>query len=554
MLKTHDYIQFELRDEKNQVIKEFSGSKYTNSCLSNDIVIWDDKNNKLQLIKRAKYPDLVGLIDLQDKTIYGFTSNKSPIYIFYPFDPSFPPFKVGCAEKDRSKNRIAIIRFLEWQPQSKLPRGSIQRILGPAGDFTVETQALIHLASPFYSNKIQLNIPDKSEESDKSDKTVKRQIIDHTWYTVNIDPPNCKDIDDVISLKQINDDLWHLVISIADVDELIQSNTINDDYAQTTTQTIYLNGNAARPMLPYQFSEGYCSLIPNQEKSAVSLFCKWIPSLSKLIIGDFQQTQLINKQSFTYESIYTCTQDEFPTDILRNIITAINLHAVSDSHKWIEELMILYNKEAAKIIQKKGYGILRAHNGYKRDILQQLHTNLSTNPELNTIVQKIALNSANYIPIQPNTNMNETQVTKEKYTHFMMSNELYCHATSPIRRYCDLFNQRILKGSIIPTNIEEITEHLNERTKIIKKVDRDILLLQQLQLEKPLQSGIPLWKNEKGYWKIWVSEWNRIITYKPGLSMTEEKPCIIEGSEVNFLIYFNPNRPNWKERLVIEII
>ena len=550
VLKTSDYINFQIKDNKNITIKEFTGSKYTNTSLLNDFVEWNDTTNKLHLIKRAKYPDLVGLIDLQDKTIYGFTSNKSPIYIFYPFDQRFPPFKVGCAEKDQSKNRIAIIRFLEWPSESKLPRGSIQRILGQTGDFTIEIQALLHHASPLYSNKIQLNIP-----SPIVSESIEQIQIDNTWKTINIDPPNCKDIDDVISLKQISDDLWHFAISIADVDNSIKYNTINDDYAQTTTQTVYLNGSAVIPMLPYQFSEGICSLIPSQERYAVSLFCSWIPSSNTLIIKDFKQTQIINQASFTYETIYNCTQDEFPTDILKSIIESINPSASEDSHKWIEELMILYNKEAAKIIIQKKFGILRAQSGYKKDIFNTLSTTLKDIPDLQNVISHISINAAKYIGITEIDNEIDKEI--DKYTHFMMSNELYCHATSPIRRYCDLFNQRILKGINIDAPIEKIAEHLNERNQIIKKVDRDIFLLKQLELKRIIHTGIPLWKNEKGYWKIWVPEWNRLVTYKPGLSFykeDEEEIPIIQGIEVNFRIYFNPNRPNWKERLIIDII
>jgi exoribonuclease R len=543
-LQTNDYINFKLIDQNDgKEALQFTGSKNAPMCLLDDTVDWNKETNKIQLIKRAKYPDLVGLINLQDTTIHGFTSNNSPIYIFYPFDQRYPPFKVGCSEKDRSKNRLAIIRFLEWNVNSTLPRGSIQRILGPAGDFTVETQSLLYLASPYYSNKINLHIPTTKTEVD--------YLIDYTWKTINIDPPDCKDIDDVISLKQISDDLWHFAISIADVDNAIQINTINNDYALTTTQTIYLNGTAVRPMLPYQFSEGICSLIPGQERYTVSLFCSWIPSSNTLIIKDFKQTKIINQKSFTYESIYSCTPDEFPTDILKSIITKINPSAVNDSHKWIEELMILYNKEAAKILVNRHFGILRAQSGYKKDIFNTLSTTLKDIPDVQNVISHISINAAKYIGIT------EDEKDIDNYKHFMISNELYCHATSPIRRYCDLFNQRILKNNYNQINAELIANYLNERNKVIKKVDRDIFLLKQLESQKIIHTGIPLWKNDKGFWKIWVPDWNRLVTYKPGLSFhkeDEEEITIIQGIEINFRIYYNPNRPNWKERLLIDII
>jgi ribonuclease R len=68
--------------------------------------------------------------------------------------------------------------------------------------------------------------------------------------TINIDPPGCKDIDDVITMKQIKEGLWNFAITIADVAEWVSINSDLDLEARKKGQTLYQNGTAVLPMFP----------------------------------------------------------------------------------------------------------------------------------------------------------------------------------------------------------------------------------------------------------------------------------------------------------------
>ena len=565
-LDTEDFINFKILSDTGECLKEFQGASYANNCLHTDRVEWSDILKRLILIERSIHTQLVGLLDLKDKTIYGFTSNKSPIYMFYPFDQRYPPFRVGCSEKDKTRNRIAIVNLLEWTSNSKFPRGSLQRIIGPAGDPTVEIQGLLSHGSPSWSAKADLDIPlgatefcdEQTEYTDliKASDCIKypnRKIFGPEWKTINIDPPGCKDIDDVISMWQHPYGDWLLAISIADVDEYIPDETLNNLYACSTSQTIYVDGQAVRPMLPAQFSEGLCSLLPDKKSKTVSLICKW--DGSQLTISGFRPSQLTNNHSFTYESVMEPEAAEhFPISVLKDIVKYLGGEdAVSDSHKWIEELMVLYNKEAAKVLIAASNGIIRAHSQPSQEKLSAAAAVVG--PE---VAAKIATAAAKYFPAAA-----VTAADSDSLKHWSLGNDFYCHATSPIRRYADLINQRILKGQMSQlqreNNMTAISKYLNERQKVIKQVDRDIFFIKQLREEGTMQKGILLWKTDKGSWKLWVPAWERIITYRPGLCyeglLTDEpKAELKEGLEVDFTIYFDPNRPNWKQRLIVQLL
>jgi len=70
--------------------------------------------------------------------------------------------------------------------------------------------------------------------------------------------------------------------------------------------------------------------------------------------------------------------------------------------------------------------------------------------------------------------------------HFALSSHYYCHFTSPIRRYPDLVNHRTLRETFrggrnkkqrlerLRDNLEEISEHCNERELVAEEAEREV--------------------------------------------------------------------------------
>ena len=102
MLSTKDYNKFEILD--TDFI--FEGAKLANKCLPGDLVEWDVERNKCKLISRAIHPSIIGTLELTNKCKYGLTNRQLPMYLFTPYDTSYPYFIVGSSEKDISRNII----------------------------------------------------------------------------------------------------------------------------------------------------------------------------------------------------------------------------------------------------------------------------------------------------------------------------------------------------------------------------------------------------------------------------------------------------------------
>ena len=147
ILQTKNYDDFIILSDTGEKLIEFKGAKFANKCLPGDHVNWDGLKCNLEL--RDEHPLIVGTIELTNKSKYGLTSRKIPMYLFTPYDKKYPHFIVGCSEKDIKRNRIGLIKCDIWSEKSTFPRGLIQQIFGISGDYEAEKQALIYQASPW---------------------------------------------------------------------------------------------------------------------------------------------------------------------------------------------------------------------------------------------------------------------------------------------------------------------------------------------------------------------------------------------------------------------
>ncbi len=244
MLRTKRYVHFEIVDAAGNCLAEFDGAKLANKCLPGDSVKPVESGEGCELVQRREHPPLVGILEFTNTMKFGYTSRGIPIYRFIPHDISYPSFLVGSKEK-YSENYLAIVRFEEWGVTS-FPKGALQELLGPCGVESLELEALALQYSPWEWTRKRLpqNLQMPTLDS--------RRCIQAT--TINIDPPGCRDIDDVLSLWENTDSTWTLAISIADVAELLRLNP-ELHFAGRIGQTFYQEARAVRPMFETGITE-----------------------------------------------------------------------------------------------------------------------------------------------------------------------------------------------------------------------------------------------------------------------------------------------------------
>jgi DIS3-like exonuclease 2 len=86
-----------------------------------------------------------------------------------------------------------------------------------------------------------------------------------------IDPVTAKDLDDALSIEKINDTIYEIGVHIADVSYFVQQGTELDKEAQLRCTSVYFV-HKVYPMLPRLLCERLCSLNPNVDRLAYSIF------------------------------------------------------------------------------------------------------------------------------------------------------------------------------------------------------------------------------------------------------------------------------------------
>jgi exoribonuclease R len=527
ILKTKDYCNFEIQSPSGNIVCSFQGALKAGKAFHGDWVSWNSEKECCSLIKREKQYPLVGILELASKTKYGITSRGSPIYLFVPFRKEFPSFVVGCSERDTTANRLAVVDFEYWDT-TNLPRGVLRIILGVCGDLESEKRALLLTYNPYPLPKCRLlDIqPIKVESREKCPP-----------MTFNIDPLGCKDIDDVLSID-VKENLVEVWITIADVAECIHPYSDLDASASLQAFTAYENGFAARPMLPTLFSEDKCSLIPGCERPGVSMVLQFKPNDLKTVCRlEWKITQVLNAKQYDYDTFCeNAVKDGIPVHILSSVASGILGYDTEDPHKWVEAFMLKYNMEAAKLLVTANRGVLRKHSAPDFQNLEFYKSLSNTELDLTFLAQR----AASYCT----TNDSETK-------HYGLETDIYCHATSPLRRYADLLNQRVIKDYLLKTQTHLSPDilWLNARQKELKRYERDSFFLSHLSFyKKGKVTGIVLKKLETKV-KLWILEWKRVITWKPSSVMDELK----EANTVNLSYFANPSGRCWKEKIVFRL-
>lgn len=504
-VRTKDYRQFSLYAD-DKLVKDGLTSADIPRVLPGDKVDADGK-----VIERKKHAMLVGLLDLRSKYKMDFSSRGVPLYPFYPHDPSYPSFMVGCSKRDVSKNLLVLIEVNDWQPGRAMPRGNLVRVLGPAGDLTAEKEALYWQYSPLATFP-GLDLSDYGNE----DTSPKRHDY-RDEPTFSIDPPACKDVDDAISIDKTAYGSYCICISIADVAEAIPEDSELDTLARRIGTTLYQEGRQPRHMLPEKLSENVCSLKLNETRRVVSLSFIWNPGKEARSFS-WSENLIKVKRKLTYEEAESMPE----AHLLRQLTNDLKLPVSgTDSHAWVEALMLLYNIQAAKLLEPRTGGCFRKHDPA----------------------------SERWAAIHPDLRMlgfAAAQYAAKAEPHWGLGQASYCHATSPIRRYADLWNQRrlkeIIRGMCVRVIPPGLVASLNDSQKRAKQHDRDLCFLQVLSnREEPVTVDAIVIDDIR----VYVPAWKRIVKFASAL-----RP----GQTVTLSVHLNPQERSWKRRMVMQIL
>lgn len=491
---------------------------------------------------------LAGTLELTSKVRYGISSRGVPSFRFIPYDKRYGPCAVGYSGRDLSSNLHAIVELAE------------QKGAGPAALELPRAHLIESLGKPTAATELRVLCQTYAADSLKSLRKFPLLLLSDppisihqvfSAYTFHIDPPGCKDVDDAFSFEPLGQGRWRITIHIADVAHYVPEGCMIDLDAKARATSFYTGqGEAICPMLPPELSEGKASLKGCKRGKTVALQMIWdgCASATDFAWKEFElcPERTEKKTTFTYEEAQEASQEALKEGheeirTLQQMTVACFGADPDDSHTWVEKMMILYNTKAAEVLDSVKKGILRRHGGAGAGAGAPRSAAISENllekyPDL----RLLAFESAKFC-----------SVDAEDRKHIGLGAAVYCYASSPLRRYCDLVNQRVLKEFITTdsetspfTQNEEIIEHLNRRQKQAKAFSRDLFFSTEL-MKQTEQKGIVLGKFDDSL-HIYIPAWKRIIKVR---NLGEWK----EDDEVLVKWFIDLGKARWKERVVFRL-
>lgn len=482
--------------------------------LPGDVV--DPETNAI--IKRNPHREIVGIVDFLNRTGMGFSNRNIPLYLFHPLDPKYPPMIVGSKNK-YTTNKIATVAIEHWT--DKWPRAGIVSMLGDVGDSAIERKALLLRAS----------MPKLPATVDIVPNTSEHECV--VWDTVfNIDPDGCEDVDDVICWRKTENG-YEVAIAIADVSAWVVEGSELNTMAIHAGQTLYNDGVVVAPMLPTILSADFASLRSNGVSRPVLAFC-FVVECGYVVSRTWRQLMVTVHCAYTYDSVLL---DDTVCLILPRLLTALSGSPVGeDPHHWIEVAMIAYNTAAASVLRLTGAGLLRAHGGRANNEWSALATTTGCSD-----LAFLGASAGSYVPGD-----------SLECAHAGLGLDVYCHASSPLRRYADLVNQRWLRhllfgaGRPFMAFADSVARHLNERGSAAKAYERDMWFLAHLRTDTiTTVTGFVLSIADDSV-AVYVPDWRRKIR---GLA-TE---TVAIGDRVTIRAYTDLKRCSWSNRIVCSI-
>ena len=286
---------------------------------------------------------------------------------------------------------------------------------------------------------------------------------------LTIDGPSTQDFDDAISFKMVGDEL-HVGVHIADVAGAISADSILDLTAAERASSQYLPRRHI-PMLPADLSTDVLSLRQGRDSNAISLLARF-DKTGALLDYRFAPTVIHITQQLIYEDVNeTLEGDPLLKEMhrfsqrlghKRMHIGALNLsHADLEvrfngefslelvqqdtpSRIIIAEFMILYNWLAAEFCMENQIPIL---------------FRTQADPS-----ERLPLDEKGYLyyVFQQRRKLSPLHIRTKPGPHSGLGVEMYIQATSPIRRYHDLVNQRQIHNYLLQKELIYDEKRLGE--------------------------------------------------------------------------------------------
>ena len=502
------------------------------------IEILEDKNK----VKSAE-GKVVRILKHEKDTIVGIFQNNKNFGFVVPDDKNFGT-DIFISKKDFGKarnNHKVLVKITKYPQNGKKPEGKVIEVLGNVNEAGVDMLSLIkeyNLPSTFPEQVIE-EAKKCGNKVDKKDIPNRVDCRDRNIFT--IDGADAKDLDDAVRVEKLPNGNYKLEVHIADVSYYVKPNSMLDKEALERGTSIYMLGRVIS-MLPRELSNGICSLNAGEDRFTLSCIME-INSKGNVVSSEVFKGIINVKERMTYEDVQKIIgktdkkvlkryepyindfklmeelaiilknkrmeqgylnldipESKIDLDIDGKVIN-VGKYETTFANEIIEQFMLSANETIAeKFFWLEAPFIYRVHEEPDLEKVQEL------NKFLFNFGLKIKANKDNIYPKEFSKVLEEVKGKEEEKVvsnlilrtlkvaryeaenkgHFGIASKYYCHFTSPIRRYPDLFIHRIISEYLkdnydVPekwiesykTQADDRAKQSSEREKIATKVERE---------------------------------------------------------------------------------
>ena len=534
--KGFGFVKISEQDEEVYISKENSLKALNGDRVLIEII--EEKNK----VKKAE-GKIVRILKHEKDTVVGIFQNNKTFGFVIPDDKNFGT-DIYISKKNFGKarnNHKVLVKITKYPEKDKKAEGKIIEVLGNVNEAGVDMLSLIK------EYKLPAKFPEPVVEEakrcgnkvDKKDIPNRVDARDRIIFT--IDGEDAKDLDDAVRVEKLENGNYKLEVHIADVSYYVKEDSLLDREALIRGTSIYMLGRVI-PMLPRELSNGICSLNAGEDRFTLSCVME-IDQKGKVISSEIYKGIIRVTERMNYKDVQKILEgtdknvlekyepyiQEFKNMeelaiILKNRrlengylnldipeskidldidgkVTNISRYETTFANEIIEQFMLTANETVAeKFFWLDAPFIYRVHEEPDLDKINEL------NKFLFNYGLKIKANQDNIYPKEFAKVLEEIKGKEEEKVistlilrtlkvaryeaenkgHFGIASKYYCHFTSPIRRYPDLFIHRIISKYLeenydlsqkeiekYKVEAENRSEQSSEREKIATKVERE---------------------------------------------------------------------------------
>ena len=388
--------------------------------------------------------------------------------------------------------------------------GQVVKIIGHKNDPGVDILSIVysHDIDDVFSDEVKEELKSIPTEVKEEEKVGRRDLTNEMIFT--IDGDDTKDIDDAISIEELDNGNYKLGVHIADVSYYVKEGSEIDKAAMERGTSVYLVDRVI-PMLPHQLSNGICSLNPEVERLSVSCVME-IDNNGKIVDYEIFPSVIKSRIQMTYKKVNSVLDKNIIPEgyepyvdslkkmaslakILRKaknergyidfdvdeakILVDDNCHPVeivkrerATGENLIEDFMIMANEcVATHIFYMELPFIYRIHEYPEEEKIREYLTFLGSlgytyTGNMKDIRPKTLQKLLVYLKDKKEykilatlllRNMKKAVYKPENVGHYGLASPCYTHFTSPIRRYPDTTVHRLLRTYLFEHKLDSGT-------------------------------------------------------------------------------------------------